>query len=1367
MLTLIEAPTGKNTDGETAPENSRQGQRLLDYSQSNNINNEFEDDRDIGTIRLTRYIKSWRKFFVGKSNSGDYSQEWKREFSLHPTMSDADMTLQQIYLDNAQGSIPTLVIRSVIQNNVYMLASYVQKKPWLILTIVVSLFLMCTFGLQHVRFEDDIVKLWVPKGGHLNSEINFYSNLKKEFESRKNVWSQYEEEHFIKPFIDAKLENYKDEDENGGSYQVLIQTGEEDGQNLLTKNKLLEHVELMKQIKNISVHLYGLNWTLDDICFKPGDLSIKGDSMAKDYQPIIESLIPCIWITPIDCFFEGSKPMGPNPPIELNTITLLGYITQLPEENTLKWTNINPKQVIDDISKVTNLGTMKEFFDRSEIGMGYLDRPCIDPLDPECPTTSSNYYDALPAFNIFKETLKERNISIDNILSKFVDSLNAFDFFFININRKQSTNDTYYNSYRQSFMNYLRNNKMEAEQLFSKTSYPVYPKYGDIVKNGCKGFARGVMNWSKNMIFGGINNTDDGEMTAEAMQTIILVSSPKEFYASFANNQTSRHKKLIQGNIVEEWNIDMAKEILKIWQRNFTQSIYNHELNFYSEPDYPDTKIERRRLHPLASTSIGDMLSEFCQFNYGVIFFGYGFMIVYAMYSQGKIRNYKLSHDSSVGLAFFGVLSVTLSSIAGLGVSTWLGIQFNAATTQIVPFLTLGIGVDNMFLLLHNYHTVTKSVKKNEVGVLLKETGMSILMTSTNNILSFLAGTVLPIPALRSFCFQSCILLTFNLIGIFTIFLAMISIDLRRLKDGRRDVFCCSYEGTYSDEEEDRGYGDGDNNTRVSIRNESIIERALSRSTAVSLNNNNAYQSLNFIKGNDDDDVNGCSDQLPAKGIIHRLLRKYYIPFLRYKAVKALILIFGLTLGVIGYLGTFSIKQGLELSDVLPEHTAPAAFLRARDRYFSFYPMSLVIRGENVDFATKQKLIENLRSDVGRLSYVVKNAYGQPSEPFWMDLFKNWLMRLQEKIDKAGSDGLLVDFDKRILNGSEEVKYPDLQVAYSLLCSYGDKEDCSRVGKVKLIENGIINEEGFYNYLYGWHEYESMLYTVSQAKFYPPLYKLKEGTGNMTYRYFIPPVPRPRYSEIPFYMTGLSDTETIVQMIKEVRAICSRYTELGVDNFPSGIAFVFWDQYLNLNVTILKAIAIITFAVFIVITILLFNIWASACICFTLMIMTLELAGFLGYSGIKLNPVSAVSLITAVGIGVEFTVHVMYSYLTALGSRQKRMEMAIDRVFVPVIHGAISTLLGILMLGFSEFEFVVKYFFIIMSALIIIGLINGLIFMPVLLSLFGPNTEIKIKGNRKRLPPPPPLSRDIDLPNRRIKTRSSVTFPTTHENAME
>lgn len=66
--------------------------------------------------------------------------------------------------------------------------------------------------------------------------------------------------------------------------------------------------------------------------------------------------------------------------------------------------------------------------------------------------------------------------------------------------------------------------------------------------------------------------------------------------------------------------------------------------------------------------------------------------------------------------------------------------------------------------------------------------------------------------------------------------------------------------------------------------------------------------------------------------------------------------------------GIFGIRNstiGLELSDVLPDNTAPAAFLKARDKYFSFYPMFLIIRGQNVNFPRQQHLIKGLREEIG------------------------------------------------------------------------------------------------------------------------------------------------------------------------------------------------------------------------------------------------------------------------------------------------------------------------------------------------------------------------------------------------------------------
>jgi patched 1 protein len=67
-----------------------------------------------------------------------------------------------------------------------------------------------------------------------------------------------------------------------------------------------------------------------------------------------------------------------------------------------------------------------------------------------------------------------------------------------------------------------------------------------------------------------------------------------------------------------------------------------------------------------------------------------------------------------------------------------------------------------------------------------------------------------------------------------------------------------------------------------------------------------------------------------------------------------------------GCIGLYRSKLGLELADVLPEHTAPAAFLKAREEYFSFYPMFLIPNGPLIDYPNQQQKLEQLRSDIGK-----------------------------------------------------------------------------------------------------------------------------------------------------------------------------------------------------------------------------------------------------------------------------------------------------------------------------------------------------------------------------------------------------------------
>uniref|UniRef100_A0A914XVY2 SSD domain-containing protein n=1 Tax=Plectus sambesii TaxID=2011161 RepID=A0A914XVY2_9BILA len=662
-------------------------------------------------------------------------------------------------------------------------------------------------------------------------------------------------------------------------------------------------------------------------------------------------------------------------------------------------------------------------------------------------------------------------------------------------------------------------------------------------------------------------------------------------------------------------------------------------------------------------------------------------------------------------------------------------IHFNAATTQIVPFLSLGLGVDDMFLLVHNYKEIVGIVNHNEIGFLMKETGLSVLLTSINNILAFLAGSVLPIPALRSFCLQTAILLFFNMIAIMTMYPAMMAMDLRRRQRGYIDLCCCVH--APEDEEE--------------VKPPTVHKKKTFSKTATL--GQEAPPPYEDLEASADSNSTTSDTNSLSSFSLQGFLVNYYIPFITNVSAKIGIIVFCTVLLGAGIMGLSQIVLGLELSDVLPKGTAPAAFLEAREKYFSFYPMFAVVKGPDVDFPAMQHKIEEYRQELGQSRFVIK-VNGQPSEKYWMSMMKTWLNSLQVHYDKAMIAGKIDNVTGAVVKGSK--LDDEAAMARRLVCSFGENYNCTgRVGVVRLVDSSdTINNEGFYNYLTAWYNVDNMMYYVSQASFVPtpPAWQMSDE------EVVVPPARPFGYSQIPFYLTDLVDTAATVEAIKDIRMRCEKFADAGLPNFPSGLPFTFWEQYLHLTNNLLVAILLITGAVFLVISLLLLNPWTSSIVVLIVLIMVVELAGFMGWAGLKLNPVSAVTIITAVGIGVEFTVHVCLSFLTTLGTRNERVARTLEHMFVPVVHGGLSTLLGIVMLAFSQFEFIVRYFFLVLSMLILLGLINGLALLPVLLSLIGPNCEVTATDGSNRLPPPSPKKRPSkNDPNENSTMTATVT----------
>ncbi|VBB34015.1 unnamed protein product, partial [Acanthocheilonema viteae] len=600
----------------------------------------------------------------------------------------------------ATGNRLPLYVRSFFQTLLFTLGSFVQNWAWSVVIVGLSVYLICALGLRYVHIETDLIKLWVSEGGRLDDELHFLQRVQRNYEYdivREKRSADFENSNIRKSIVSIKAngrKNVKSVDTNldnafDSRFQVIIQTPVAKGINALTKESLLKHVQIMEEIANFQVEMYGENWTLADICFKPPSPKLSHGPFADIVTKLLDRLIPCIWITPIDCFWEGSKPLGPSPPLILGP-DVHAFINSLPKGN-ITWKNLDPSAVLKEVSTLFDLGTIFDLFERAGIGAAYLDRWCIDPLDPECPSTAPNAFDHCLAFRKFQAwnmampknkqiVLEEEAIPVYKLESEDA-ALQILDEIFGKKRRKRemeistvkpsiknhtedessdyyayeddddydiSHNATKNNEeiaekeqclrYGKSFLKWLNANEHRWSEFLTLEEMPEYPDYGKIMTGGCRGFARNTMVWPEDLIVGGVKRENHKLISAEAFQSIFLVASGSDVFSRY-KEEKSNLKPNLNINI---WNPYYASQIVSAWQRNFTQYIYEHRWN-----------------------------TEF----------------VYAGWSQLNWDGWWFAVNSSVGLSILGVFLVTYASISGLGISSYMGIHFNAATTQVIFFL--------------------------------------------------------------------------------------------------------------------------------------------------------------------------------------------------------------------------------------------------------------------------------------------------------------------------------------------------------------------------------------------------------------------------------------------------------------------------------------------------------------------------------------------------------------------------------------------------------------------------------------------------------------------------------------------------------
>uniref|UniRef100_A0A672ZP51 SSD domain-containing protein n=1 Tax=Sphaeramia orbicularis TaxID=375764 RepID=A0A672ZP51_9TELE len=1041
-------------------------------------------------------------------------------------------------LGKATGRKAPLWLRAKFQRLLFRLGCYIQKNCGKFLFVGLMIFGAFAVGLRAANLETDVEKLWVEVGGRVNQELKY---------TRQKIG----EEAMFNP-------------------QLMIQTPREEGANVLTVEALLQHLESAIRASRVHVYLYNRQWKLEHLCYKSGEL-------VTETHFIIEKLHPCLIITPLDCFWEGAK-------LQSGTV-------YLPGKDPLQWANFDPKEFLEELRTLNlHVESFEDMLEKADVGHGYMDRPCLNPANPDCPLTAPNKNSTKP-FDVARA-----------------------------------------------------------------------------LTGGCHGLSRKYMHWQEELIVGGTTKNGSGPLlSAQALQTMFQLMTPKQMFEHFRGYEEVSHIN---------WNEEKAAAILEAWQRRYSEAVLQSVAANSSQ-----------KVLTFTTTTLEDILKSFSNISVIRVASGYLLMLAYACLTM--LRWDCAKSQGAVGLA--GVLLVTLSVAAGLGLCSLLGISFNAATTQVLPFLALGVGVDDVFLLAHAFSETGQNKRipfEDRTGECLKRTGASVALTSISNVTAFFMAALIPIPALRAFSLQAAVVVVFNFAMVLLIFPAILSMDLYRREDRRFDIFCCFYSPCANRviQIEPQAYLDGADGSRYSPPPSYRTPPPSYRTPPPSSNTNENNSSTRDLLSQFGEASLGlrCIEPPCSRWTLASFAEKHYAPFLLQPTTKVVVIVLFLCLLGVSLYGTTQVRDGLELTDIVPRETSEYDFIGAQFKFFSFYNMYVVT--QRADYAQNQPLLYQLHQRFHTVRYVLKEDNGQLPR-MWLHYFRDWLQGLQQAFDKDWEAGRITFNNYK--NGSD-----DGVLAYKLLVQTGRREkpiNFNQLTRQRLVDaDGIINPGAFYIYLTAWVSNDPVAYAASQANIRPhPPEWLHDRTDSMPEtRLSIPAAEPIEYAQFPFYLNGLRETPQFVEAIESVRAICSNYSRQGLPSYPNGYPFLFWEQYVSLRHWLLLSISVVLACTFLVCALFLLNPWTAGIIVLVLSLMTVELFGFMGLMGIKLSAVPVVILIASVGIGVEFTVHVALAFLTAIGDRHKRAVLALEHMFAPVLDGAFSTLLGVLMLAGSEFDFI-------------------------------------------------------------------------------
>lgn len=173
---------------------------------------------------------------------------------------------------------------------------------------------------------------------------------------------------------------------------------------------------------------------------------------------------------------------------------------------------------------------------------------------------------------------------------------------------------------------------------------------------------------------------------------------PEVALGGFDGKTYTQAKALILTFPVNNYNEAAKNKDSLLWETLFLDFMHNYTR------DHPEFSIAYK-----AERSIEDELDRQSQSDIVTVAVSYLIMFIYILLALGDINNCQsILVDARFTLGFVGVVVVMLSVVSSLGFFFFLGIPATLIIVEVIPFLVLAVGVDNIFILVQ-HHQVSRS----------------------------------------------------------------------------------------------------------------------------------------------------------------------------------------------------------------------------------------------------------------------------------------------------------------------------------------------------------------------------------------------------------------------------------------------------------------------------------------------------------------------------------------------------------------------------------------------------------------------------------------------------------------------------------